>query len=139
MLLRIDLHSSEPIFGQLVFQVKARIARGELEPGDKLPSVRELAKDLAINPNTVARAYEALESEGVIVRKQGSGCFVTGHTSALRGDERRKKLDALVHRAVTEAFHLGFDEDDLRAALEKHVSAMSPQSSRASPRKERKS
>src|SRR5580765_3692331 len=113
MLLRIDPHSSEPIFGQLVFQVKARIARGELEPGDKLPSVRELAKDLAINPNTVARAYEALESEGVIVRKQGSGCFVTGQTSALRGDERKRKLDALVHRAVTEAFHLGFDEDDL--------------------------
>jgi GntR family transcriptional regulator len=137
MLLRIDPHSSEPIFGQLVFQVKARIARGELEPGDRLPSVRELAKDLAINPNTVARAYETLESEGVIVRKQGSGCFVTGQTSALRGDERKRKLDALVHRAVTEAFHLGFDENDLRAALEKHVRALSPHETRAA-RKERK-
>jgi GntR family transcriptional regulator len=126
MLLRIDPHSSEPIFGQLVFQVKARIARGEVVSGDKLPSVRELAKDLAINPNTVARAYETLESEGVIVRKQGSGCFVTGLTSALRGDERRKRLDALVQRAVTEAFHLGFEESDLRAALEKHLKALSP-------------
>src|SRR5262245_9099491 len=131
MLLRIDPHSPEPIFGQLVYQVKAGIARGELEPGDKLPSVRELAKDVAINPNTVARAYEALEGEGVIVRRQGSGCFVTGQTSALRTDERRKKLDSLVHRAVTEAFHLGFDEDDLRSALEKHVSALSPLEDRA--------
>jgi len=137
MLLRIDPNSSEPIFGQLVFQVKARIARGELEPGDKLPSVRELAKDLAINPNTVARAYEALESEGVIVRKQGSGCFVTGLTSALRSDERRKKLDQLVQRAVTEAFHLGFDESDLRAALEKQVRALSSPE-RKQVRKERR-
>lgn len=138
MLLRIDPNSSEPIFGQLVFQVKARIARGELDAGDKLPSVRDLAKDLAINPNTVARAYETLESEGVIVRKQGSGCFVTGHTSALRGDERRKKLDALVNRAVTEAVHLGFEPEDLRAALEKQLRSLSPRAERAT-RKERRS
>ncbi len=138
MLLRIDPNSSEPIFGQLVFQVKARIARGELDAGDKLPSVRDLAKDLAINPNTVARAYETLESEGVIVRKQGSGCFVTGQTSALRGDERRKKLDALVNRAVTEAVHLGFEPEDLRAALEKQLRSLSPRAERAT-RKERRS
>ena len=81
MLLRIQPLSPEPIFEQVVFQVKAAVARGELVAGDRLPSVRELARDLAINPNTVARAYEALEAQGVVVRRQGSGCFVTGETS----------------------------------------------------------
>jgi GntR family transcriptional regulator len=121
MLLRIDPHSSEPIFAQLVFQVKSEIARGGLAAGDRLPSVRELAKDVAINPNTVARAYEALEAEGVIVRRQGAGCFVTGQTSALRVDERRRRLDRLMDRAVTEAFHLGLEGHDLRAALARRL------------------
>ena len=121
MILRIDPQSPDPIFEQVAFQVKTAVARGEIEGGDKLPSVRELAKELAINPNTVARAYEALERDGVIVRRQGSGCFVTGETSALRLDERRKRLDQLVQRAVTEAYHLGLDGEDVRAAIERHL------------------
>jgi GntR family transcriptional regulator len=121
MLLRIDSLSPEPIFEQVVFQVKSAVARGELSSGDKLPSVRELAKELTINPNTVARAYEALEGQGVIVRRQGAGCFVTGETSGLRLDQRRKKLDQLMHRAVTEAFHIGADGSEVRASLERHL------------------
>jgi GntR family transcriptional regulator len=121
--MRLDTLSPEPLFAQLVFQVKARVARGELGPGDRLPSVRELAKELAINPNTVARAYGELESQGVIVRRQGSGCFVTGASSALRLDERRRQLAELVDRTVTEAFHLGFDADAVRAAFEKRLRA----------------
>lgn len=121
MLLRIDPLSADPIFEQVVFQVKSAVARGELAGGDKLPSVRELAKELAINPNTVARAYEALEAQGVIVRRQGSGCFVSGQTSALRADERKRRLDQLAHRAVIEAFHLGADGEELRAAIERHL------------------
>jgi GntR family transcriptional regulator len=125
MLLRLDPLSAEPIFEQVVFQVKAQIARGTLRPSDRLPSVRELAKELAINPNTVARAYQALESQDVIVRKQGSGCFVTGNTSALKLESRKKQLDQLIHRTVTEAFHLGFGADELRSALEKRLRAPS--------------
>ena len=121
MLLRIVPLSPEPIFEQVVFQVKSAVARGELAAGDKLPSVRELAKEVAVNPNTIARAYEALESQGVIVRRQGSGCFVRGEPSALRADDRKRKLDQLVHRAVTEAFHLGVDAAELRAAVERHL------------------
>jgi GntR family transcriptional regulator len=121
VILRVDPQSPDPIFEQVAFQVKAAVARGEVVAGDKLPSVRDLAKELAINPNTVARAYESLERDSVIVRRQGSGCFVTGATSSLRIDERRKRLDRLVHRAVTEAFHLGLDADDVRAALERHL------------------
>lgn len=125
MLLRVDPLSPEPIFEQVVFQVKAAVARGVLKAGDKLPSVRELAKDVAINPNTVARAYQALEGQGVIVRKQGSGCFVTGETSALRKDERRRKLEALLHRAVTEAFHLGFEAREVREETDRQLRGQS--------------
>jgi GntR family transcriptional regulator len=121
VLLRIDSLSPEPIFEQVVFQVKAAVARGDLASGSKLPSVRELAKELTINPNTVARAYQALEGQGVIVRRQGSGCFVTGETSTLSLAQRRKQLDQLLHRAVTEAYHLGFEAEDVRATLERHL------------------
>jgi GntR family transcriptional regulator len=109
-----------------VFQVKAAVARGELETRDRLPSVRELAKDLSINPNTVARAYEALESQGVIVRRQGAGCFVTGATSSLKSEQRKKRLDELAHRFVTEAFHLGFDVDGAVAAIERRARTLAP-------------
>lgn len=121
MIFRVQPLSPEPIFEQVVFQVKSAVARGELSSGDKLPSVRELAKELTINPNTVARAYQTLEAQGVVVRRQGSGCFVTGETSGLRTDQRKKRLDELLARAVTEAFHLGADADEVRASLEKHL------------------
>ena len=123
MLLRVDPAAPEPIFEQIVRRVKEAVAAGEASPGDRLPSVRELARELAINPNTVARAYDLLEGQGVIVRRQGSGCFVTGETSALELSQRRKRLDELIQHAITEAHHLGFDGDHLRAALERRLKA----------------
>jgi GntR family transcriptional regulator len=118
MLLTIDPHSSEPIFEQIAFAVKEAVARGDLGPGAQLPSVRELAQDLSVNPNTVVRAYELLTRDGVVVRRQGAGCFITGRSSTLSGKQRRRQLDDLVTRAVTEAFHLGFSAEDVRAAME---------------------
>ena len=123
MLLRVDPSSSEPIFEQIVFRVKHAVAGGSLKSGDRLPSVRELAKDLAINPNTVARAYESLESEGVIVRRQGAGCFVTERGSVLSTGERKRRLVDLVQRLVTEGFHLGFGALELRDALAERLSS----------------
>ena len=117
MLLRVDPAAPEPLFGQIVRRVKEAVAAGELGPGDRLPSVRELARELAINPNTVARAYEALERDGVIVRRQGAGCFVSDRPSPLSAAERRRRLRELARRAVTEAFHLGFDADAVEAAV----------------------
>ena len=118
MLLTIDTHSSEPIFEQIAFAVKEAVARGDLAPGAQLPSVRELAQELSVNPNTVVRAYELLTRDGVVVRRQGAGCFITGRTSVLSGKQRRRQLEDLVTRAVTEAFHLGFSAEDVRAAVE---------------------
>jgi GntR family transcriptional regulator len=117
MSLRIDPAAPEPLFEQIGQRVKESVAAGLMAPGDRLPSVRELARELAINPNTVARAYEALERDGVIVRRQGSGCFVTEQASPLRDDERRKRLAEQARRLVTEAFHLGFDAADIDAAV----------------------
>lgn len=119
MLLRVDPQSSQPIFEQIVFQVKASIARGSLREGGRLPSVRELAKELAVNPNTVIRAYEALERDGVIVRRQGAGCFVSDKPSPLSDRERRRQLDSWMERLVTEAFHLGFEAGEIQRTLER--------------------
>jgi GntR family transcriptional regulator len=119
MPIRIDPQSADPIFEQIAFQVKSAAARGELPMNTKLPSVRELARELAINPNTVVRAYEALERDGVIVRRQGAGCFLTGRQSELATAERRRQLHELLRRAVTEGFHLGFTPADIERELAK--------------------
>ncbi len=124
MPLRVDPRSSEPLFEQLVFQVKRAVAEGALEPGSKLPSVRELARELAINPNTVVRAIEALERDGVIVRRQGAGCFVSDKPSDLGTRERLRRLEGLFARAVTEAFHLGFGPAEIREAVEERLAAL---------------
>ena len=118
MFLRLDPASPEPAFEQIAFGVKSAVAAGALVPGVKLPSVRELAKELVINPNTVARAYAELEAQGVIVRRQGSGCFVSSGACVLSERERDRRLGALLERLVIEAFHLGFSPADVRAALD---------------------
>lgn len=117
MLIRIDPRSPEPLFEQVVFAVKAALAKGTAKAGDRLPSVRELARELAINPNTVVRAYEALERDGVVVRRQGAGCFLSDRGSDLAQGEKRKQLLDLMRRAATEAFHLGFTADDVKKSL----------------------
>lgn len=116
--LRLDLRSPVPAFEQIAFGVKEAIARGELEAGAQLPSVRELAQELRINPNTVVRAYDVLSRDGVVVRRQGAGCFVTGGSSPLAARERRRQLEELATRVVTEAFHLGFGPDEVRGAID---------------------
>jgi GntR family transcriptional regulator len=124
MFLRVDLSSSEPLFEQISFAVKEAVARGELAQGAKLPSVRELAQELSINPNTVVRAYEALERDGVVTRRQGAGCFVTGRASSLNGKERRRQLVDLALRTVTEGYHLGFSAEEIRDAVEVALSRL---------------
>jgi len=118
MLIRIDPQSPEPIFEQVVYQVKGLVARGDLAAGDRLPSVRELAKQIAVNPNTVIRAYETLERDGLIVKRQGAGCFITKNGTTLKDSERSRQLKRLMGRTVTEAFHLGFGAEAIRKALE---------------------
>ena len=117
MIIRIDPASPEPLFEQVVFAVKAAVAKGSAAAGDKLPSVRELARELAINPNTVVRAYDALERDGVIVRRQGAGCFLTdqgsGQLAPTRWAHVHQASDVEAARALAEAAPFAAEEHSL--------------------------
>jgi len=117
MHIRIDTRSSEPIFEQIAFQVKRAVAGGTVPAGTKLPSVRELARELAVNPNTVVRAYDSLERDGVIYRRKGSGCFTSDRGSDLDERRRLEELERLVRHTATEGYHLGFSAREIRQAL----------------------
>ena len=109
----INSASRLPIYQQLVQQVREAIARGELEPEAQLPSVRQLSRDLVINPNTVARAYTELEREGLLNNRPGRGVFVATPKDELTKDARRRRLLESLDRFLTEAVHLGFAEEEV--------------------------
>ena len=127
MFVNIDLSNGLPIYMQIVQQIKRGVAVGRLQPEDPLPSVRQLATELRVNPNTVARAYLDLEIEGVIYKRQGHGTFVSGQGVEMSKRERRRAVGRHLEKAVVEGVHLGLDEDEMReafdAALEKILSA----------------
>jgi GntR family transcriptional regulator len=115
----IDPSSGVPIYMQIVSQIKTGIAMGRLLPEDPLPSVRQLAVELSVNPNTVARAYLDLEYEGVIYKRQGAGTFVSGQGVEMSKNERRKVLSELIEKALVEGVNLGLDEVELRETFER--------------------
>jgi GntR family transcriptional regulator len=116
--LRVDPAGQEPVFQQIVDHVKREIATGRLRPEDRLPSVRDLAKELLINPNTIARAYQALEAEGVTYSRRGAGTFVAATKPTLKVDERRRRFREALEAALADAFHLGVSEDEARKAFD---------------------
>jgi GntR family transcriptional regulator len=125
--INIDASSGLPIYLQIVGQIKAAIATRRLAPEDPLPSVRQLATELRVNPNTVARAYLDLEIEGVIYKRQGHGTFVSAQGVEMSKRERRRAVVRRLEKAVVESVHLGLDEEEMRdafdEALEKIMSA----------------
>ena len=106
MLFHINFKSGMPAYLQLVDQVKAAAASGELKPGEALPSIRPLAEELRLNRNTVAKAYSELENLGVIETLPGRGCFLKENHSPLRKEVRRKLLVEEIDQAVVMAHHL---------------------------------
>ena len=119
MFITIDPSNGLPIYVQIVNQIKTGIAMGRLLPEEPLPSVRQLALDLAVNPNTVARAYLDLEHEGVIYKRQGAGTFVSAQGVEMSKNERRKLLSELVEKALVEGVNLGLEERELRDTYER--------------------
>src|ERR1700726_4461465 len=91
----IDLHSGVPVYRQLIDQVRSGMASGALKAGDQLPTVRQLAVDLAINPNTVVRAYRELEIREVLATQQGTGTFVTEKKLKPNEVERQRRVAQL--------------------------------------------
>jgi GntR family transcriptional regulator len=109
----INSASRLPIYQQLVRQVREAIARGGLKPNEQLPSVRQLARDLVVNPNTVARAYLELEREGLLNNRPGLGVFVAEPRDELTRDARRQRLLDSLDRFLTEAVHLAFSAEEV--------------------------
>jgi len=118
---RLDLESGVPVYRQIIDQVHGARASGALRPGARLPTVRQLAVDLSINPNTVVRAYRELELTGIITTHQGTGTFLTERKVEINEAERERKLDQLVADFVSRAGREGFTIKDLRNRLKEFV------------------
>jgi GntR family transcriptional regulator len=115
---RVDTRSDVPPSRQLVEAVLDRVASGALAPGGRLPSVRALAEEALVNPNTVGKAYRDLETAGVTEGRNGSGVFVTPAGPAIARDARRRETLAAFRRAAAAALRAGHDPATLREALE---------------------
>jgi GntR family transcriptional regulator len=117
---RLDSKSGVPIYRQIMDQIRHGIASGRLRPGEQLPTVRALAVELAVNPNTVIKAYSLLEQQGVVTSEQGSGTFVAevpkGNLSVA---EREAKLLSLCAEFLGQVAHYDFSADDVLRAIQK--------------------
>lgn len=102
-LLALDVRSGVPVYRQIIDQVLGGIAAGSLKPGDQLPTVRQVAVDLAINPNTVVRAYRELEIRGVLETHQGTGTFITEKKPAEDELERQRRVAQLCGELLARA------------------------------------
>ena len=119
MYLHLDHHSGEPIYRQLIEQIKYRIACGQLAPGSQLPSIRALASELKINPRTVVKAYEELDHAGLVIMKQGQGVFIASDRSAAPAGERRRVIGELARRMFAEADRLGASPEEVLEIAER--------------------
>lgn len=121
MWFHIDPSSGTPIYRQIVEQVGQAVAGGMMRPGDRLPSVRDLALELAVNPNTVAKAYQELERSGVIETPRGRGSFVADRDHNLSQKERLARLAPSVERLAAEAYHLGVPDAQVEELLRRKL------------------
>ena len=110
-MVHLDYRDVRPIYTQIIDSFKEQITAGILRTGDKLPSVRELAVQLAINPNTIQRSYRALESEGWIVTVPGKGCFVSANSSCQ--EQELKKQLAIFDEACAALLAMGMTREEL--------------------------
>lgn len=127
--LKIDPDSTVPIYLQIVHAIKHQVATGRLKPGEQLPTVRELATTLRINPNTVARAYDQLDIDNVITTQQGRGTYVRErpndvHLTRVRQEQLRTMLDGMIGQALSTGYTLDeiremFDAQMVRWARQK--------------------
>ena len=117
MQLVIDTQSGVPFYRQIIDQVQFAIANSMLSPGDRLPTVRQLAVDLKINPNTVARAYQWLEIKGVVNTQMGTGTFVGNEKIEISELERRRMLDQICTELLSRASAYGFAVNEVIEGL----------------------
>jgi GntR family transcriptional regulator len=116
MIFRLDSSSGVPFYRQIIDQVLLAVADGRLKAGTQLPTVRQLAVDLSVNLNTIAKAYREMEIRGIVQTQQGTGTFVAARSGA-KSRERRKALQDLVDRLIANGEALGIPMEDLVEAL----------------------
>ncbi len=114
----IDTKSGVPFYRQIIEQVKYGITGGLLSVGDQLPTVRRLAADLSVNPNTVIRAYREMELGGVLDTQQGSGTYVADHQPEIDELEKRRKLDQMLTELLARAYEYGFTLGEILDGLQ---------------------
>ncbi|MBR6709520.1 MAG: GntR family transcriptional regulator [Clostridia bacterium] len=115
--IKVDYRDRRPIYEQLVGNVCEMILRGVLQPDEQLPSVRALASELGINPNTIQKAYTELERRGLVYSSPGRGSFVSSDSGKLTEEARAHAMEAFV-RAATEVKRTGISREEMLAALE---------------------
>lgn len=124
--LKIDV-SGAPLYLQIVDQIRKSVAAGRLKPEDPLPSVRQLALELAINPNTVARAYLELEHERVIYKRQGQGTYVSPNGAEASRRERRAIVSGLFDKAIAEAAGYGMTAPEIESLYRQAMRRSKPE------------
>lgn len=121
LLFQIDPHSGVPVYRQIMDQVRYHLAAGTLKPGQQLPSIRELAGSLAVNPTTIVKAYTELEHDNVIDLRRGLGAFVSASPPVMGAAERRRRLRALAGRLAVEARQMGAGDEDILEAVRQEL------------------
>jgi GntR family transcriptional regulator len=122
MNIEINFRDHVPIYVQLMEQIKHQIAAGKLKPGDQLPTVRQLAADLRVNFNTVARAYRLLDDDAIISTQHGRGTFILDPLSEKEAVElRQKDFQRLTSQYLTSADRLGFSPKEVRAMFKQNM------------------
>jgi GntR family transcriptional regulator len=123
MFLHVDVRNGLAVYDQIVRQVKFAVADGALRSGDMVPSVRELARELAINPNTVARAYRQLQDDGVLEAVRGTGLSIAAAARRQCQAERTKLIRVRLRLVLEEALHSGLDTDDIEGLMKEELAA----------------
>lgn len=136
MWFHVDTSSGLPIYRQLADQVKQGVAGGLLKAGDRLPSVRDLALELTVNPHTVAKAYQELEREGVIEIPRGKGAFIATPKEAALPDqaERERILGETIERLTAEAYRLRFTADEVLCRVRQRLAELEQRNREEEPR-----
>jgi len=116
--IRVETSSGMPITRQIAAQIRAQCASGVLKPGDRLPSVRALAAELAVNQNTILRVYERLTAEGLLERRHGDGTFVAEHVPTGQMKAQRQLLRQEIVKVAELAKTLGVDAEEVRRLLD---------------------
>ncbi len=123
-MINIDFTSSTPIYTQIIDGIKEGILKGVFEPGEKLPSVREMAKLMTLNPNTVQKAYKELEREKVVVTVRGRGTFLSKDYKPSKDEDKLNEMEETFKKAIIDAFYMGFAKEEVLQFVKNLVEEM---------------